>query len=536
MANLTETFWQELGDIQAQVVNEVDFSSEAPTYQVGGDARSMQRLLKLIEQYQAAKKSGGAVKWFDPDGPYSIDACPKHKAFFAAGHKYEERLFMAANRSGKSVAGAFESNCHLTGIYPDWWEGRRFEHPVDGWAIGPDARTVRDTIQTELLGPIGSWGSGMIPAGSLGKASSLQGTPGAIDIIQIKHISGGYSTLGFKNYKQDIQAFMGVSRHFVWADEECPIEIWNESNIRTATTDGIMYATFTPLSGLTRMVVNFCKQADFLVGSRPIIALTAADFEDDDGWDEENSFEVVGHINNKAVIQAGWEDAPWLDEKTKARLLADTPEHLKDSRSKGTPSMGAGAVFTTPIERVLVEPFSIPDNWPRMYGLDVGWNRTAAIWGALDPNSDTLYLYDEHYQGETSPQMHSFAIKSRGEWIRGVIDPASEGRSQTDGTKLMTIYKQLGLRLLPAKNERESGILMMNQRLSSGKLKVFRTLTNFQREYILYTRKLNGKIDDENDHALDAARYVVNNLNRMASKGESMRTGAPKYVPTTYAV
>lgn len=132
--------------------------------------------------------------------------------------------------------------------------------------------------------------------------------------------------------------------------------------------------------------------------------------------------------------------------------------------------------------------------------------------------------------------MHAFAIKSRGDWIRGVIDPASEGRSQTDGTKLMTIYKQLGLRLLPAKNERESGILLMNQRLSSGKLKIFRNMVNFQREYILYTRKLNGKIDDENDHALDAARYVVNNLNRMASRSESTRTGAPKYVPTTYAV
>jgi hypothetical protein len=282
------------------------------------------------------------------------------------------------------------------------------------------------------------------------------------------------------------------------------------------------------------MVVNFCKQADFLVGARPIIALEAQDFEED--WDEENANEAVGSFKSKCVIQAGWDDAPWLTETVKKRLLEDTPEHLKDSRSKGIPSMGAGAVFPIPIEQVLCDPFPIPDNWPRMYGLDVGWNRTAAVWGALDPNSDTLYLYDEHYQGEQMPQHHAFCIKSRGDWVRGVIDPATRGRSQVDGARLLQIYKSLGLRLMPAKNEREAGIQAMIQRLSTGKLRVFRTLTNFQREYLLYRRKLNGKIEDENDHALDAARYIVNNLNRMASKSESSRATGVRYVPTIYGV
>lgn len=538
MADLSQEFLDSLKEIN-QGVDEIDFEELNPTPTLiapSGGAKGVAALLKMLREYEAAVAAAGNAKWFDPEGPYPIEACLKHKAFFDAGAEYPERLFMAANRVGKSIAGAYETSCHLTGIYPIWWAGRRFDHAVTGWAIGPDARTVRDTIQKELLGAMGEWGTGMIPAHLLGKASGLQGTPGAIDTVKIKHVSGRWSELGFKNYKQDILAFMGVSRHFVWTDEECPIEIWNECNIRTATTNGIMYATFTPLQGLTRMVVNFCKKADFLVGARPIIALESDDFEENENWDEENAEELVGNNKKKAVIQAGWDDAPWLTAETKARLLDDTPEHLRDSRSKGIPSMGAGAVFPTPIENILVEPFTIPDSWPRMYGLDVGWNKTACIWAALDPNTDTLYFYDEHYQGEQQPQHHAFAIKSRGEWIRGVIDPATRGRSQVDGNKLFTMYKALGLKLLPAKNERESGIQLMNQRLSTGKLKVFKTLTNFSREYILYKRELNGKIKDENDHALDAARYVVNNLHRMASKAESRVGGTIKYVPTQYNV
>lgn len=489
--------------------------------------RELARMVELARALTSAHAESGIAKWFPETGKYSIWETPKHKAFFDAGRDYPERLFMAANRSGKSLSGAFEVTCHATGEYPSWWNGAVFEHPTDGWAVGPDARTVRDTIQKELLGAIGEWGTGMIPASKLGKATGIQGVPGAIDTIRIKHISGGWSTLGFKNYKQDIQAFMGTSRHYVWCDEECPIEIWNECNIRTATTKGIMLATFTPLEGLTRMVINFCKKADFLAGSKPLIGLT----------DEEGD-EAVGSFNKKAVIQAGWDDAPWLDEETKSRLLADTPPHLRDARSKGIPSLEGGNVYSTPIEQITCEPFSIPENWPRMYALDVGWNRTAAVWATLDPNSDTLYFYDEHYQGEQEPHHHAYSIRSRGEWIHGVIDPASRGRSSVDGKKLWAMYRApaLGLKLFLAKNERESGIQALSQRFATGKARVFKTLTNFQREYMLYRRKTNGQVIDEDDHLMDAARYVINNMNRMISSTQARPPMNATYRSTQYDI
>lgn len=489
-------------------------------------ANDLARAVEVAKLLSAMNKQSGMDKWFSSSSLYPLEATPKHAAFFAAGKDYPERLFLAANRVGKSICGAFEVSCHATGLYPSWWNGKVFDGPTDGWVVGPDARTVRDTIQKELLGGIGEWGTGMLPASSLGQCSTLQGTPGAVDTVRVRHVSGGWSTIGFKNYKQDILAFMGTSRHYVWCDEECPREIWNECNIRTATTNGILLATFTPLQGLTRMVVDFCKNADFLLGARPIAALSSDD-------DEE---ETVGNGRNKAVIQAGWDDAPWLTEEMKRRLYEDTPEHLREARSKGIPSMEAGNVFSTQLESVVCDPFQIPDNWPRMYALDVGWNKTAAVWAALDPNSDTLYFYDEHYQGQQEPHHHAYAIKSRGDWIHGVIDPATRGRSQVDGTKLWRLYKEHGLKLFLAKNEREAGIQALSQRFSTGKLRVFKTLRNFQKEYMLYRRDHSGQVVDENDHLMDAARYVVNNMHRMISRKQTGPANGVNYKATKYDI
>lgn len=495
------------------------------------DARSLAKAVALAEQIKEMESSSGMDKWFDPKGSFPIDSLPKHKAFFEAGKDYPERLFMAGNRVGKSIAGCYELACHLTGNYPSWWNGHRFDGPIQAWAIGKDAKAVRDTIQKELLGPIGEWGTGMLPAHTLGKSFGLQGTPQAIDIIKIRHKNGGWSELGFKNYQQEIGSFMGTSRHAVWLDEECPIEIYNECNIRTATVDGIMLVTFTPLDGLTPMVVNFCKRADFLVGAKPIVAV-----DDAEDWDEEAAY-MVGADTPKAVVQAGWNDAPWLSDTMKQRLLEDTPLHLRQARMEGVPAMGSGNVYPTPLEEILVDPFEIPSSWPRMYALDVGWNRTAAVWGALDPVTDTLYFFAEHYLGKEVPAVHGYAIRSHGEWQHGVIDPAAHGRSPTDGAQLIRTYKDLGLILYPAKNEVESGVLNLGQRFAVGKAKVFKNLINFQKEYLLYKRDKNGKIVKENDHLMDCARYIVNNMIRMTSLAEHKNlTKGPKYVPIRYDI
>jgi hypothetical protein len=90
-----------------------------------------------------------------------------------------------------------------------------------------------------------------------------------------------------------------------------------------------------------------------------------------------------------------------------------------------------------------------------------------------------------------------------------VIDPAARGRSQKDGEQLLQNYIDLGLQLLPADNSRESGLYNVHQRLATGRLKVFRSMTNWLMEYRIYRRDEKGHVVKEKDHLMDATRYLV---------------------------
>lgn len=206
---------------------------------------------------------------------------------------------------------------------------------------------------------------------------------------------------------------------------------------------------------------------------------------------------------------AGWDDVPHLDEKTKETLLAEIPPFLRDARTKGTPSLGAGAIYPIEQSEITVTPFAIPAHFAKGYGFDVGWNRTAAIFGAHDRDNDVLYLYAEHYRGQAEPSIHADAIKARGDWLAGTIDPAARGRLIKDGEQLIETYRELGLHITPADNTVEAGLLEVWQMLSTARLKVFANCQNWLNEHRLYRRDEKGKIVKANDHLMDATRYLV---------------------------
>jgi phage terminase large subunit-like protein len=203
---------------------------------------------------------------FPEDGPLSRQAYPKHMEHFTAGKLYRERCFLAANRIGKSVAGAWEVASHLTGQYRPWWEGRQFRKPVRVWAAGARNETTRDTVQKELLGEIGFAnnrkivdGSGLIPRDciDIDGISWKQGVANLVDTVPIRHKTGGWSILGIKSYEQGRKAFEGTAKEIIWLDEEVPLDVYGECLIRLATTRGILILTFTPLQGLTEVVLQF---------------------------------------------------------------------------------------------------------------------------------------------------------------------------------------------------------------------------------------------------------------------------------------
>jgi phage terminase large subunit-like protein len=225
--------------------------------------QEMQHLKAALEEQVRRTEEGGHIRnWFPLTGPFSYDKYPKHMQFFKTGEEYLERLFMAANRVGKSVAGGYETACHATGIYPDWWEGRRFDHPTEIWVAGDTGQTTRDIIQDVLCGyPNDALGTGMLPGNLILQVRRRSGIPDAFDTVKVQHVSGGESIIGFKSYDQKRKAFQGTGKHFIWLDEECPQDVYGECLLRTMTTGGIICVTFTPLSGMTTFIQDFLKEA-----------------------------------------------------------------------------------------------------------------------------------------------------------------------------------------------------------------------------------------------------------------------------------
>jgi phage terminase large subunit-like protein len=442
--------------------------------------------LKALEAELLRRSRNKIARWFPETGECRRELYAKHMEFIAAGATYPERLFMAANRVGKTELGAYELTCHLTGDYPPYWNGKRFSGPIDAWAAGVNNLTTRDVIQEKLLGKEGERGTGMIPGDAILHVSNKQGLYGAADTIYVRHVSGGRSVLGLKSYEQGREAWQGTAKHVIWMDEECPIDVYIEALYRTATTGGSLIVTFTPLLGMSAVVKGFLEPED------------------------EAAREV------KHVTQATWEDVPHLTAQAKAALIASTPPYQRDARTKGIPQLGVGAIYPIAESDVLVPRFEIPKHWPRAFAMDVGWKRTAAIWGALDRETDTVYLYREHYRGQAEPVIHAEAIKAPGAWIPGVIDPACMGSGQIDGRNLMEMYRELGLDLDTAVNAVESGIFDVWERLSAAKLKVFDTLPNWLSEFRKYHRDEKGKIVKADDHLMDCTRYlVVSGIKRM---------------------
>ena len=211
----------------------------------------------------------------------------------------------------------------------------------------------------------------------------------------------------------------------------------------------------------------------------------------------------------KAVTTCTWDDVPHLSEEAKADMLQSYPPYQRDARSKGIPQLGSGAIYPIPESEIVVPDFNIPTTWHHAYGMDVGWNWTAAVWGAKDPVSKVTYIYSCYKRGEAEPSIHAAAIRGRGVWIPGTIDPASRGRSQKDGTSLIDDYRALGLTLYPADNSVESGLLLVWNMLSTGMLKVFQSCQQYLEEYRLYRRDEKGRVVKQNDHLMDAKRYLV---------------------------
>lgn len=406
--------------------------------------------------------------------------------FWKAGKVHDQRLFMAGNRLGKTTAAGTEFVYHITGLYPKSWEGRVVERPGNYWAIGKSHETTRDVLQKLLLGPVGEWGTGLIPKECIDFESIVETKKAetAVKSFRVKHFNSegifdGWTLVGFKAYDQGRKAFEGPAVT-IWIDEEPPQPVYGECLLRTATGDNFIMMTFTPMQGPTATIQQFFPEGDY---------------------------KKVGNTGpGQWVTRASMTNAPHLNQKKVAEILASIPEYQREARMHGIPVLGAGVIFPFAPSSYTCAPFAIPKEWPKWYGFDVGRN-TAAIWFTKNPDDRKVYAYSEMFMVEGSVGQHVESIISRGSWIKGAIDTAAHGRGQSDGENLFDIYTTRGLNIQNADKAVDAGIIDMTEGLLTGNLIIFSNLTGLLSEFSTYSRDELGHIMKKNDHRMDACRY-----------------------------
>lgn len=428
---------------------------------------------------------------------------PKQQEFFYAGAWARERLLLAGNQLGKSEGGAVEVVYHLTGEYPDDWLGRRFDHPVTAWAAGESGLAVRDTIQKKLCGEPGiegSLGTGLIPkAAFVGKPSLSRGVADAYDTIYIRHKSGGISTLGFKSYEQGRGKFQGATLDFVWMDEECPMEIYSECLTRTSATGGFVFTTFTPLKGKTQVVCRFLEEKST---DRFGVTMTVYDVP-------------LSHFLIKGEALGSVTDEELLKRRT--AIIAGYPSHERDARTKGTPLLGSGRIFTL-AEEAISEPAirDVPPHWVKLWGTDFGIDHPfAAVLILWDKDLDVVHVHACLKISDQLPLQHAAAMKPIGIAVPVAWPHDGNNREKIGGETVASAYRKQGLSMLhehatfaEGGYSTEAGVMEMQSRLAEGKLKVASHLSQWFEEYRQYHRK-DGLIVKVNDDLMSATRIAI---------------------------
>lgn len=447
------------------------------------------------------------------------------------------------HNTGKTMSAAAEVTMHLTGrydeisteakypdtlpngekhpnsgelIWPNGWEGKRFDHPITLWTGSPTNETSRDIIQKELLGGLGDEiGTGWIPRRDMIGSPTIRqaGVRGVVDTFRVRHISGGVSTGLMKSYDQGWRKFQGTAPHVVWMDEE-PIDymIFSECQTRIITSHGTLLVTFTPLLGITELVEHF-------------------------------------NTGGQGIYMRGatWDDAPHLDPADRERMKLSYRAHERDARTQGIPMLGEGAVFPVSDELISVDPFKLPEHWARIKGCDFGIDHPAAgAELAWDRDQDVIYVIDCYKKAQETSAYHAAWFNKTNRRIPVSWPHDGMNREKSGGRTIADGYRQHGVNMLPKSarypksgRDAEKGggqpvepiVDEVLERMQTGRFKVFTSCPAWFEEKRSYHRE-DGRIIARRDDIMKATFYALM-MKRYAVAPSEFQTAAFSNMPQT---
>ncbi len=389
------------------------------------------------------------------------------------------------------MCAGYEVMSHATGRYPDWWDGKRFTQPTMGWVGNSSFEQVRDNPQRVLLGrgSPAQWGTGMIRKSDILDYSLIRsGSPDCCDVVWVQHASGGRSMIKFKAYEQGRQRWQGETLNYIWCDEEPPEDVYGEALRRLAVLKGLMMITMTPLLGMTEVVGYFHPEPNMQRRSLVMMDITEAEH--------------------------------YTPEEAEEEIQAMKP-HERAARARGEPMLGSGRIFPVADEAVVVDWFSVPQSWPRVIELDIGYDHpTAAVLMAIDRENDRMYLIDEYSQTEEIVTVHAAALKPWGEYPIAWPHDGYE-HSKDSGLAIADLYRNEGLKMwhehatfppVPGKKTGgyglQAGLDEMLDRMRTNRFKVFSNCTKWLQEFRTYHRK-DGKVVKLRDDLISASRIAM---------------------------
>lgn len=427
--------------------------------------------------------------------------------FFATGNA-DRRGILAANRIGKTVSTCFETAMHLTGQYPDWWEGYRFPGAITAMVAGEGWAQVALVLQAELLGTqdvkiTDNLGTGAIPRDCIIVDTMRNDGANCIG-VEIKHVSGAKSYLLFANYTQEVRQLQGFKLNLAVFDEQPPDDFFSEIVTRTATTQGKVMCSFTPLKGLNGLVSKF--------------------------WNKEEGYEY---------IRVSWDDVPEYDmwgmpfllKETRRQLERDYLPHEREARIAGKPVMGKGAVFQVshwPTYKTGDYDFSRMPNIQRVIALDLGLVNDKTVISLMywEPYERTAFLHKQIVvQGieEAVPTQyinHLLRPEVFGTPIVLPADANTSGRYTMSSSSIRELFEQYELNVYEkaimnppdsqgrVTNHKSYGVNQMRQMLEVGSLMVNENCTAFLSEAHNYYVDTQGRFSDPDD-CIDSCRYAL---------------------------